>query len=645
MKVRTQLVVAFLVLAVLPLTGIVLYSYAMSQRAFRKAVADEATGISQEMGRRLTEVRQDLVERVDALADLQVRDLLPGQGGGGAAGQVYSELMERLGEAAVLVDSFEFEPVAGERGEVGGGPETFYIYPSKTLAEALAKLRERQMGLEESGLPQAYMEATIREAVRLRDLLEAAEIEALAARDAEMKRLLGTELTRPVFQGGDVVGYLKALVPASRILNQVLERTPRDEGDVPYALDTEGNLYVDSSADRELLESLEIGIAWEEVSVTSRRGREDWLIVETPDTDSELIFGIARPIRESLQEIQRTAVRNFGYGLGMVVLSLAGVLWLSGRMTRKLSLLTDEAERLAGGDFDARVHVVSRDEFGQLAKTFNRMAGELSEKQRLLVEEARMRKEQEIQSRLLEAENERKSRELEEARQLQLSLLPQGLPEHPSLEIAVFMRTATEVGGDYYDFFPASDGTLTTAIGDAAGHGAKAGTMVTVVKGLLSVAAGEARLPTILDEANRAIRRMNLGRMNMAAALVRIRDSHMTVSMAGMPPALIYRGDSGRVEEVALSGTPLGSMGGTSYLEWESPIGPGDTLLLMSDGFPELLSVEGEVLGYSRARERFEEAASASPDEIVAHLAASLVDWNGGRPPEDDVTFVVLKAR
>jgi serine phosphatase RsbU (regulator of sigma subunit) len=65
----------------------------------------------------------------------------------------------------------------------------------------------------------------------------------------------------------------------------------------------------------------------------------------------------------------------------------------------------------------------------------------------------------EAEKRAIEAENERKTKELEEARQLQLSMLPKELPKLPNLEIAAFMRTATEVGGDYYDFI-VSNGVL-----------------------------------------------------------------------------------------------------------------------------------------------------------------------------------------
>ena len=90
-----------------------------------------------------------------------------------------------------------------------------------------------------------------------------------------------------------------------------------------------------------------------------------------------------------------------------------------------------------------------------------------------MLAEARRRQE-------IEAENQQRAKEMEEARQLQLSMLPKGVPHLPHVEIAASMKPASEVGGDYYDWRLSADGTLTIAIGDATGHGLKAGTMVTV---------------------------------------------------------------------------------------------------------------------------------------------------------------------
>ena len=109
---------------------------------------------------------------------------------------------------------------------------------------------------------------------------------------------------------------------------------------------------------------------------------------------------------------------------------------------------------------------------------------------------------------MLAAENERKSTELEHARQVQLSLLPQVPPRVPGLDIAAEMKTATEVGGDYYDFSVADDGALMIAIGDATGHGLSAGTVVSATKGIFSLVANESDVERAMDLCAHGVRRL-----------------------------------------------------------------------------------------------------------------------------------------
>ena len=230
------------------------------------------------------------------------------------------------------------------------------------------------------------------------------------------------------------------------------------------------------------------------------------------DPASGVTLGIARPVGEPLREMQRAAMRNLGYGVGMIGFALLGILPLSNRMTRGLSRLSEGVEKLTEGDLGARVEVLSGDEIGVLAGRFNRMAEELSDKQVRLLEEERRHREQELRQEFLEAEHARKTQELEEARRFQLSLLPRGLPERDDLEIAVLMKTATEVGGDYYDFRESANGSLTLAVGDATGHGATAGTMVTAIKSLFMASGAELDPGGFLSAAAGAVQRMELGR-------------------------------------------------------------------------------------------------------------------------------------
>lgn len=433
-----------------------------------------------------------------------------------------------------------------------------------------------------------------------------------------------------------------------RITRALLENVfaiRRDRGEVPFALDSAHQLYVTRPQDRQKLSG--IPLTCDEAAQMRMKvpSSPSWVIVTKKDPETGLCFGVARPIRKSLGEMRGAAMRNFGYGLGLIGLCFVGIFPLSGRITRNLSGLMSGVERLGRGDLTARVPVRSRDEFGRLGEAFNRMAAELHENQERLLEEERLRKEREIERRLLEAEHARKSDELEQARRFQLSLLPRELPRRTDLEIAVYVRTATEVGGDYYDFRQLEDGGLTVAIGDATGHGTAAGTMVTVVKGLFTARGGDLPPAEFLGHANEVIRRMQLGRMAMALSLLRIRGRRLTMASAGMPPLLIHRAQRGAVEEVCLHATPLGALAEPAYPECQAELAPGDTLLLMTDGFPELLSPSGDPLSYPRASELFSAAAGKDPEGVIADLTAAGEGWSAGAPLHDDVTFVVVKVR
>ncbi len=251
----------------------------------------------------------------------------------------------------------------------------------------------------------------------------------------------------------------------------------------------------------------------------------------------------------------------------------------------------------------------------------------------------------ELNRKLQKAENERKTQELEEARQLQLSMLPRDIPSLAQMDIAVYLQPATEVGGDYYDFHIDLDGTLTVALGDATGHGLKAGTMVAATKSLFNNLADNEDIISILHSCNRAIKQMNLSRLSMCLMILKIKDGLLSLSSAGMPPALIYRRKSRHVEELMAVGTPLGAVKNFPYEMKSAVLEPGDIIFMMSDGYPELANVNHELLGYDRVKEYFCEADGMQPEEIIEMLKIKGSKWTGGKPPDDDVTFVVIKLK
>ena len=243
------------------------------------------------------------------------------------------------------------------------------------------------------------------------------------------------------------------------------------------------------------------------------------------------------------------------------------------------------------------------------------------------------------------ADNERKTKELEEARELQLSMLPKSVPRLPSLELAVYMKTAKEVGGDYYDFHVTKDGTLTLTIGDATGHGMTAGNMVVSMKSLFNALSEENSISNFLRRSNAILERLHMKQLYMCMAMLRVKNHTMIASTAGIPPILIHRKKTGTIEEINTGGVPLGWLEDFSYQQVETNLFPGDTILLMTDGFAELFNENEELLGYDRTIEIFKQAVHNSPHEVISRLIEAGEKWRGLRAQEDDITFVLLRMK
>ena len=267
------------------------------------------------------------------------------------------------------------------------------------------------------------------------------------------------------------------------------------------------------------------------------------------------------------------------------------------------------------------------------------------------LEKKRLRDQQEAYMHQLNLENERKSDELERARNIQRSMLPTAPPDLPFLSIAARQDTASEVGGDYYDFFHPTDEVLRIAVGDATGHGVASGLMVSMTKASL-LSTNEADLLTLLQKINITLSEIDLGtQLNMALLLLDLcqqPDGRVTVwaSGGGMPPIYILRAN-GQMEELIVAGLPLGIIAEAKYQSIEFSLSSGDTILLVSDGLPERFNDKHEFLGFDRLATAIEriDPSTVSANEILSQIATISDDWGQDYPPHDDTTLVVVKVK
>ena len=133
-----------------------------------------------------------------------------------------------------------------------------------------------------------------------------------------MKLLLGREFGSEVRREGEVIGSFRAQVSPEKVLERVLRRTRRQQNEIPFAVDAEGRLHTTDPADAQLLQGLPLAKTANGSGKFAGRTPDmnDWIVVARKDSESGLSFGIARPIKQSMQELRNTAVRNFGLWTG-----------------------------------------------------------------------------------------------------------------------------------------------------------------------------------------------------------------------------------------------------------------------------------------------------------------------------------------
>jgi sigma-B regulation protein RsbU (phosphoserine phosphatase) len=244
--------------------------------------------------------------------------------------------------------------------------------------------------------------------------------------------------------------------------------------------------------------------------------------------------------------------------------------------------------------------------------------------------------------RIRQIEDERKNKELKAASDLQKSLLPKENPKRSDLDIATFIRSSTEVGGDYYDFDLQENGTLVSFCGDATGHGVSSGMMVSITKaGLKGI--GKDSPNNILQKLNKVVKEVDLSTLRMSLNIVEISDKELNMSSAAMPPIYLYKASSSTVEELMQSGLPLGGLKDETFDQLTRSFESGDVLIQLSDGLPEAPNAKGDLYDYDQLKSLIQASGHLSAQKIIDVLIESVDQWLEGNRNPDDITLVVIK--
>ena len=247
---------------------------------------------------------------------------------------------------------------------------------------------------------------------------------------------------------------------------------------------------------------------------------------------------------------------------------------------------------------------------------------------------------------LVEEQEERMRRELQQAAEIQAGLLPSGAPVVAGLDLAGYNVACRTVGGDYYDFLRYDDGRLLVIVADVAGKGMPAALMVSSLQARVQILAGDQLEPAVfVKKLNEAVSRNCPGNrfITFFATLLDPATGELSYCNAGHNPPLIIR-RSGAVENLPGTGMILGIFAKAAFEEGRNRLDPGDVLVMYSDGVTEAQPPDrDEEFGEERLGDLIVAHPAASAAQLIETVNGQLSDWLAGGAVADDVTLVIVK--
>lgn len=258
-----------------------------------------------------------------------------------------------------------------------------------------------------------------------------------------------------------------------------------------------------------------------------------------------------------------------------------------------------------------------------------------------------------VDAALREAETlrqvERLEHDLDVARSIQQSLLPSGAPQLVGFEIAGWNRPADQTGGDYYDWQYLPDGKLVIALADVTGHGIGPALLAAVCRAYARASfCGRGELMATMTQINSLVAGdIGEGRfVTFVTVVCTPGNSHVELLSAGHGPLFFYVIREDRFEEIGAQGLPLGIVADlVSEPSRSLDFGPGDLLVLTTDGFFEWANPQNELFGSTRLEQAIRASREKHPSEIISDLYQAVIEFSGGTMQQDDLTAVIIKRK
>ena len=290
-----------------------------------------------------------------------------------------------------------------------------------------------------------------------------------------------------------------------------------------------------------------------------------------------------------------------------------------------LKKINDTLARITMGDLNVTVDVRSNEEFASLSDDINSTVTTLK---RYIAEAAA-----------------RIDKELEYAKQIQLSALPTNFPNGDTYSIYAQMIAAKEVGGDFYDFYKLSDTTVAFLAADVSGKGIPAAMFMMTAKTIIKDLA-ERGLPVneIFTQANEKLCENNESGMFVTAwmGILDLTTGQVTFANAGHNPPLLKRANGSFEYLKTRAGFVLAGMEGIRYRIGELTLYPGDRLFLYTDGVPEATNTVNKLYGEDRLLDFMNRNSTMEATKLLPALKSNIDEFVGEAPQFDDITMLMF---
>ncbi|MGB7001764.1 MAG: SpoIIE family protein phosphatase [Halobacteriota archaeon] len=245
------------------------------------------------------------------------------------------------------------------------------------------------------------------------------------------------------------------------------------------------------------------------------------------------------------------------------------------------------------------------------------------------------------------AELERKRYELKTAHDIQQSFLPDAIPDLPGFELAAQNIPAKEVGGDFYDFIPISEGKIGLTIADVSGKGVPAALFMALSRTIVRAKATRSSgVSEVIRDANSLITADAKSGMfvTLFYAVLDLSERTLTYVRAGHNPPVIFKAKTRTLMRLDAKGIALGAIADIELEERKIILDGGDTVVFYTDGVTEAINEGMEQFGEERLITTIKVNHELSANDMIEKIKVEVLAFCGDEPQFDDITLMVLKA-